>query len=281
MYDFKGKVALITGAARKRGIGHATAVRLARCGADVAVNGRPRPGEEFPEEEKATGWKGLKSAADEIKSHGVRGIAITADITDHKQVQAMVTRVVKELGKIDIFVANAGVYVPQPFLETEEVQWHRHLAANLTGVFFCGQAVAKHMAERKSGVIVNVASLSGKVGRANVAAYTASKFGVVGLTQVMAVELAPYNIRVNAICPGRFLTDLSDYAKAEQIASEKGISVTEAAHIIHADAVNFTPLGRLGYPDDAASLIAFLCSDEASFITGQSINVDGGRLTAH
>ncbi len=281
MYDFKGKVALITGAARQRGMGHATAIRLAKCGADVAVNGRFRPSEEFPEEEKAMGWKGLESVVEEIKSHGVKGIAITADITERKQVQEMVERAVKELGKIDILVANAGVYVPQPFLETEEEQWHRHLAANLTGVFLCGQAVARHMVERKSGVIVNVASLSGKVGRANVAAYTASKFGVIGLTQVMAVELAPYNIRVNAICPGRFLTDLSDYAKAKQMASDKGISITEAAHLIHADAVNVTPLGRLGYPDDAASLIAFLCSDEASFITGQSINVDGGRLTAH
>ena len=281
MYDFKGKVALITGAARKRGIGHATAIRLARCGANVAVNGRSRPVEEFPEEEKAEGWRGLESVVEEIESCGVKGMAITADITDRKQVQDMVGRVVKEFGRIDILVANAGVYVPQPFLETGKEQWHRHIAANLTGVFYCGQSVARHMVERKSGVIVNVASLSGKVGRANVSAYTASKFGVVGLTQVMAVELAPHNIRVNAICPGRFLTDLSDYAKAQQIASEKGISVTEAAHGIHADAVQATPLGRLGYPEDAAGLIVFLCSDEAGFITGQSINVDGGRLTAH
>ena len=281
MYDFKGKVALITGAARKRGMGHATAIRLAKCGASVAVNGRFRPAEEFPEEEKAEGWQGLESVVAEIESCGVKGLAITADITDRKQVQDMVDGVVKELGRIDILVANAGVYVPQPFLETGEEQWHRHIAANLTGVFYCGQSAAKHMVERKSGVIVNVASLSGKVGRANMSAYTASKFGVVGLTQVMAVELAPHNVRVNAICPGRFLTDLSDYAKAQQLASEKGISVTEAAHGIHADAVQTTPLGRLGYPEDAAGLIVFLCSDEASFITGQSINVDGGRLTAH
>ncbi len=281
MYDFKGKVALITGAARKRGMGHATAIRLARCGADVVVNGRYRPPEEFPDEEKKEGWRGLESVAEEIESCGVRGMAITADITDRNQVQDMVNRVIKEFGHIDILVANAGVYVPQPFLETEEAQWHRHIATNLTSVFLCGQAVARHMVERKSGVIVNVASLSGKVGRANVSAYTASKFGVVGLTQVMAVELGTYNIRVNTVCPGRFLTNMSDYAKAEQMAGESGISITEAAHIIHADAVNFTPLGRLGYPDDVASLIVFLCSDEASFITGQSINVDGGRLTAH
>ncbi len=281
MYDFKGKVALITGAARKRGMGHATAIRLARCGADVVVNGRYRPPEEFPEEEKAEGWRGLESVVAEIESCGSRGLAITADITERKQVEDMVERAVKEFGHIDILVANAGVYVPQPFLETGEEQWHRHIAANLTGVFHCGQTVARHMAERKSGVIVNVASISGKVGRPNVSAYAASKFGVVGLTQVMALELAPYNIRVNAICPGRFLTDLSDYGKAASMAGERGISVTEAAHIIHGEALQVTPLKRLGYPEDAANLIAFLCSDEASFITGQSINVDGGRLTAH
>lgn len=217
----------------------------------------------------------------EIESYGVRGLAITADITDRRQVQDMVDKTIKEFGHIDILVANAGVYVPQPFLETGEDEWQRHIDVNLTGVFYCGQAVARHMVERKSGVIVNVASLSGKVGRANVSAYTASKFGVVGLTQVMAVELAPYNIRVNAVCPGRFLTDMSDYAKARKMANEQGIELEEAANIIHADAVNFTPLKRLGYPEDAASLIAFLCSDEASFITGQSINVDGGRLMAH
>jgi len=281
MYDFKGKVALITGAARKRGTGHATALRLAKCGADVAVNGRYRPPEKFPEEEKAEGWKGLESVVEEIESCGVRGLAITADITDRKQVEEMVAQVTDRFGHIDILVANAGFYVQQPFLETGEEQWHRHIATNLTGVFHCGQTVARHMVERKRGVIVNVASISGKVGRPHVGLYAVPTRRSSDLTQVMAIELGPYNIRVNAICPGRFLTDMSDYARATSMADEKGISVTEAAHIIHADAVQATPLGRLGHPEDAASLIAFLCSDEASFITGQAINVDGGRLTAH
>jgi len=282
MYDFKGKVALVTGAARKRGMGHAIALRFAMAGADVVVNGRYRPPEEFPEEEKSEGWKGLDSVVEEIKAQGVRALAITADITDSQQVQDMVDKALAEFGRIDFLVANAGAVLEKPFLDIKEEEWHHVLTTNLTGVFYCCQAIARHMVQRgEGGAIVNIASLSGKVGRANIAAYAASKFGVVGLTQVLAVELGPHNIRVNAVCPGRFLTDLSGYAKAREMAREQGIEITEAAHIIHADAVPFTPLGRLGYPADAASLVAFLCSDEASFITGQSINVDGGRLTAH
>ena len=282
MYNFKGKVALVTGAARKRGFGHATALRFAKEGADVVVNGRYRPPEQFPEEEKAEGWKGLDSAVEEIEAQGVRALAITADITDSQQVQDMVNKALAEFGRIDFLVANAGINVPSPLLEAKEDDWHRIMAINLNGVFYCCQAVARHMVERGGGgAIVNISSISGKMGRANIGAYATSKSGVIGLTQVLAVELGPHNIRVNAVCPGRFLTDMSDYAKAREMASKKGIELTEAANIIHADAVPFTPLGRLGYPVDVANLAVFLCSDESSFITGQSINVDGGRLTAH
>jgi len=282
MYNFKGKVALVTGAARKRGFGHATALRFAKEGADVVVNGRYRPPEQFPEEEKAEGWKGLDSAVEEIEAQGVRALAITADITDSQQVQDMVNKALAEFGRIDFLVANAGINVPSPLLEAKEDDWHRIMAINLNGVFYCCQAVARHMVERGGGgAIVNISSISGKMGRANIGAYATSKSGVIALTQVLAVELGPHNIRVNAVCPGRFLTDMSDYAKAREMASKKGIKLTEAANIIHADAVPFTPLGRLGYPVDIANLVVFLCSDESSFITGQSINVDGGRLTAH
>jgi NAD(P)-dependent dehydrogenase (short-subunit alcohol dehydrogenase family) len=280
MYGFKGKVALVTGASHKRGFGHAIALRFAEEGANVVVSSRHRPPERFTEEEKAEGWQGLESVARECESYGVRALAVDADITDSRQVREMVNRAVAELGRIDFLVANAGVYVQAPFLELKEEDWRQSLATNLDGVFYCDQAVARNMVARGGGgTIVNIASISGKVGRANIGAYAASKFGVVGLTQVMAIELGPHNIRVNTVCPGRFLTDLTEYNKAQEMACERGIGVMEAGKLLHTDAI--PPLGWLGLPADVASLVLFLCSDDASFLTGQAINVDGGRLTAH
>jgi NAD(P)-dependent dehydrogenase (short-subunit alcohol dehydrogenase family) len=282
MYDFKGKVALVTGAARKRGIGHATAVRFAMGGADVVVNGRYRPPEEFPEEEKAEGWKGLDSVVEEIETQGVRGFAITADITDSQQVQDMVNKALAKFGRIDFLVANAGINMPRPFLEVKEEDWHRIMAVNLHGVFYCCQAVARHMVERGGGgAIVNVASRAGKQGIENNSAYCASKFAVNGLTQVLAIEFGSHNIRVNAVCPGRTITNIIFADKIWRLAREKGIDIMEAAKILNDDWVPFAPLRRIAFPEEIANAIVFLCSDEASFITGQSINVDGGRLTAH
>ncbi|MEA3253589.1 MAG: SDR family NAD(P)-dependent oxidoreductase [Chloroflexota bacterium] len=282
MYDFKGKVALVTGASRKRGFGHATAVRFAMEGANVVVNSRYRPPEQFPKEEKAEGWQGLDSVVDEIEKQGVRALAITADISDRKQVQEMVDHALAEFGHIDFLVANAGTITKGPLLETSEEDWHRTMAVNLDGVFYCCQAVARHMVERgEGGAIVNISSRAGKMGIANRSAYCTSKFGVIGLTQVLAIELAPHNIRVNAVCPGRFPTDIASATEVWKLAREKGINITEAANIIHADTVPLTPMRRVGRPEELSDVIVFLCSDKASFMTGQSINVDGGRLMAH
>lgn len=282
MYNFKGKVALVTGAARKRGFGHATAVRFAMEGANVVVNSRYRPPEQFPEEEKTEGWMGLDSVVKEIEAQGVRGLAITADISDRKQVQDMVDKALAEFGRIDFLVANAGIITRGPVLESKEEDWCRTIAVNLNGVFYCCQAIARHMVERGGGgAIVNVSSRAGKMGMANHGAYCASKFGVNGLTQVLAIELASHNIRVNAVCPGRFPTNIASDIEVWKVAREKGIDMMEAANIVHADTVPLTPMKRVGYPEELASVIIFLCSDEASFMTGQSINVDGGRLTAH
>lgn len=281
MYKFKGKVALVTGAARMRGIGHSTTVRFAMEGANVVVNGQYRPLEKFPEEEKLEGWIGLESVVKEIEAQGVRGLAITADISDSKQVQDMVNKVLAEFGRIDFLVANAGINIRNPFLEVKEEDWHHVLAVNLNGVFYCCQAVARHMVERGGGAIVNVSSRSGKMGIANYAAYCASKFGVNGLTQVLAIELGPHNIRVNAVCPGRTITNIVFADKVLKVAREKRIDIMEASKIVYDDWVPVTPLRRAALPEEIANAIVFLCSDEASFITGQCINVNGGRLTAH
>jgi NAD(P)-dependent dehydrogenase (short-subunit alcohol dehydrogenase family) len=282
MYDFKGKVALVTGAARLRGIGHSTAVRFAMEGANVAVNGRARPLDEFPEEEKAEGWKGLDSVVEEIEKQGVRALGITADISERKQVQDMIDKVLAEFGRIDFLVANAGINIRSPFLEVKEEDWHQILSVNLSGVFYCCQAVASHMVERGGGgAIVNVSSRAGKMAIPNRAAYCSSKFGVNGLTQVMAIELGQHNIRVNAVCPGRTITNIVWADKVWKVAREKGIDMMEASKIVYDDWVPLTPLGRAALPEEIANVILFLCSEEASFITGQCINVNGGRLTAH
>lgn len=282
MYGFKGKVALITGTARKRGIGHATAVRFAMEGADVVVNDRYQTPDEFSEEEKSAGWKGMDSVVEEIEAQGARGLAITTDVSDSKSVQKMVSKAIAEFGKIDFLVANAGTIVWGPFLELKEEDWHRVIAVNLDGAFYCCQEVARHMVERGGGgAIVTLSSLGGKTGLEKAAAYSASKFGVIGLTQVMAVELAAHNIRVNAVCPGRIVTNMVFADEIWKLSQEKGIDMTEAAKIYYGDLTQATPMKRPGYPEEIANAIVFLCSDEASFITGQSINVNGGRLTAH
>jgi len=282
MYNFKDRVALVTGASRKRGFGHATALRFAREGANVVINSRYRPPQEFPQEEKAEGWKGLDSVLQEIEDQGVRGLAITADISDRKQVQDMMDSTLAEFGRIDFLVANAGHFSRGSILDTAEEDWRRTMAVNLDGVFYCCQAVARHMIERGGGgAIVNISSRAGKMGMANHGAYCASKFGVVCLTQVLAIELAPHNIRVNAVCPGRFPTRIASGVEVWQVAQQKGISFDEAVNIVHADTIPLTPLSRAGNIEELANVIVFLCSDEASFMTGQSVNVDGGRLMAH
>jgi NAD(P)-dependent dehydrogenase (short-subunit alcohol dehydrogenase family) len=245
--DLSGKIVLVTGA--QQGIGKAIALRCATAGADVAVN--------WLDDETAA-----NQIAGELRAAGRRALTVRADMGKLAEVEAMVAAVEEGLGPIDVLVNNAGVFPRVPFLELRENDWDFVLDVNLKGTCFCTQAVAKRMvAARRPGAIINLTSGAAYRGSPRGAHYCASKGGVVSLTRQMALELAPYRIRVNAIAPG-----LTDTAQPRYGSSEEEIAA--AAQTI--------PLGRIAQPDDIARTAVFLASDEAGFTTGQILHVNGG-----
>jgi NAD(P)-dependent dehydrogenase (short-subunit alcohol dehydrogenase family) len=245
--DLSGKIVLVTGA--QQGIGRAIALRCAGAGADVAVN-----------------WlddEGVANAiAGEIRGIGRRAATVRADMARLAEVEAMVAAVEAELGPIDVLVNNAGVFPRVPFLELRESDWDYVLDVNLKGTCFCAQAAARRMvAAGRSGAIINLTSGAAYRGSPRGAHYCASKGGVVSLTRQMALELAPYRIRVNAIAPG-----LTDTAQPRYGSSEEEIAAMART----------IPLGRIAQPDDIARTAVFLASEEAGFVTGQILHVNGG-----
>lgn len=257
MYDLEGKVALVTGAGR--GIGRAIAVRLAEEGADVAAADIIG--------DTAT------AVAGEIKQIGRRSLAVVADVGNLADVERMVAAVVAELGRIDLLYNNAGVVLYKPAVEIHEDEWDNLFKVNMKGVFLVAQAVAKEMIKQGGGKIINLASVAGKRGVAGLSAYCASKFGVVGLTQSLAWELADSGITVNAMCPGIVDTPMWDKLDAE-ISSKQGLRRGEAVQ----RAINTNIIKRVEKPEEVANLAAFLASAESDYITGQSFNVCGGRV---
>lgn len=245
-----GKVAIVTGAGRN--IGRATALELARRGAAVVVNARANRLE-------AAGVVG------EIEALGGKAIAALADVGERAQVNAMAERALEAFGRVDILVNNAGMRAAQGVADMPVEQWRRVMAVNLDAPFFCAQAVVPGMMERGWGRIINVSGLNAFSGKAGWAHVCASKMGALGLTRALAAELAEYNILVNHIVPGAFDTT----PPPEQAGGGMPSSAARAAGI---------PLGRLGMPQEIATTCAFLASDEASFITGQTIHVNGGAL---
>lgn len=271
-----GRVALVTGAARMRGIGRSTALRLAAEGAAVVVSGSLRDPATFPEPEKAAGWRGAASVAAEIEVQGGRAIASDCDVTDRAQVEELFADAERRLGTPDAIVNNAGVAGgagAAPLLDLSDADWRSAIDVNLTGVFIVCRAAGRAMrAAGKPGAIVNLSSLAGRVGMANYGGYCASKFGVIGLTQQLALELAGHGVRVNCVCPGTIDTDMMDstFQRMADRSTRRDFSQIKQA------VGRGVPLGRQGQPDEVAAVIAALLGSETSYITGQTINVDGG-----
>ena len=240
------KTAVVTGASR--GIGAACAVAMAKNGYNVIL-----------------GYKTNKEKAEAlaqvlIEGYGIAAIAVQADVSVSSQADALVEVAYKNFGRVDVLVNNAGIAGFKLFTEITDEEWNEMIGTNLTGVFNCSRAAAKYMINAKSGSIVNISSMWGQVGASCEVHYSASKAGVIGLTQALAKELAPSGIRVNCICPGVIKTDMLANIDDETIAS----------------LVEETPVERLGTPKDIADSVAFLCGDGATFITGQVLGVNGG-----
>jgi NAD(P)-dependent dehydrogenase (short-subunit alcohol dehydrogenase family) len=258
MSTLTDRVAIVTGAGH--GIGHAAALALAAAGADVAA----------VDIDKAAAEK----TAAAVSGLGRAGLALATDVGDVASIDRMVSAVVERFGRVDVLVNNAGVTRRAYIMDLTEADWDRIMRVNGKGVFFCLQRVAREMIPRRSGVIVNIASIAGKgyVGASN-AIYAGSKGAVIGMTRMAALQLARHNINVNAICPGTTVTALSN-DNLKNRAREEGVSVEEMERRRNAA----IPLGRPNDPEDIAALAVFLASPGARNITGQSFNVDGGII---
>ena len=276
-----GKVALVTGAGGMKGIGRACALKLASLGADLVISDVKRPASDLPPQENKAQWRSIDSVAEEVERLGRRCFKVWCDLTDNAQIEEMVNRTVEHYGRLDILVNNARAIIGHDRASVTDLRedvWERFFAINSTAPFVATKHAAKAMIEKGiAGRIINMGSDVSKRGRARYAAYSASKFALIGLTQSAACDLAPHNITVNAVCPGSVNTDRMNYDEAAR-AEAQGISLEEYRANLVREIAKGIPLGRLAEPEDVANLVAFLASDEASFITGQSYSVNGGLL---
>ena len=270
--ELKGKVAIITGAGRKRGIGRAIALQLARMGAALVVADLPEPMSGL-ETYKTGDWQGLQAVAEEVAALAVPSLALPVDVTDPQLVREMVEATVAEFGRLDILVNNAGAGPGVgPVADMHLDAWRKTIEVNLTGTFLCSQAALGPMiAGSQGGRIVNIASIAGKTPVPWIAPYNASKAGVIAFTQTLALEVAKHGIHVNAVCPGNIDTELLQ-AECEFLASMAAVTPDEARQRL----IDEPPLKRLGRPEDVAAVVGFLVSSAADYLTGQAINVDGG-----
>ncbi|NPV74930.1 MAG: SDR family oxidoreductase [Anaerolineae bacterium] len=259
--DFKrfvGQVAVVTGGAK--GIGGACALRFAQEGANVAIL----------DIEMTAAEENAKAC----RAEGVEVLVLNCNVADEISVQNAIDAVVKKWGRIDVLVASAGIYSGKPLPEVSLKQWQRLIDINLTGVFLTNRAVAPIMMKQKSGSIINVASMAGKTSFPGSAEYSASKSGVIGLTRSVAMDMAPYGVTVNALCPGNTLTDMVIKEVSVQVGKAVGMSSEEWIKMRANDA----PLKRLAEPWEMAGVTAFLASQDSRYLTGQAIEVDGGII---
>ncbi len=254
-HPLTGKRAIVTGAGK--GIGRSIALALAQAGADVAVTARTA--------------SDIERLVGDIRALGRHAVAVTCDVTDVTQVQYMATTLLEGLGGLDILVNNAGNAGSHKMLNHPDELWHRMLAVNLTSVYYVSKAFLPVLTEQRSGRIINIASIASRVGGKYVAAYTASKHGVLGLTRALAVEMLPYNVTVNAVCPGYVDTPMTD-ASVSNMVARTGMSEEQAREWL----AKTSPQNRLISPEEVASVVVFLALESSKGITGQAINIDGG-----
>ncbi len=275
MTDLSGKVALVTGAGRYRGIGRDTALALARAGADIAVTGTGRSPDTYPEDEKEMGWRDIESVADEVRAMGRRALTIVADLADGAQATGIVEKTAVELGSVDILVNNAAFAMANdrvPIVELDDAVWHRVLDIKIHGSYYASKAAAKEMIRQGTGgSIVMISSIAGKIHPATFAAYVVANMGLQGLTGSLSKELGPHQINVNSVCPGVIDTSRWDNKRDNTPGGREHWERLESN----------IPMGRPGTGVDVANMVVFLCSDEGRWVSGQSINVDGGQVSSH
>ena len=273
MYDLENKTALVTGAGGKLGAGRRIATRLAQEGADVIVNdisSRPYTN---------NSWGGLPALVKEIQAIGRKSMSIIADVSDEQSVISMIDQAIDKMGKIDILVNNAAVSAGKdrvPVVELLSENWDSVQKVNIRGTFLCCREVARHMTNRTGGGrIINMSSVYGKRSAPRYAAYSASKFAILGLTQALAAELGPVDVTVNALCPNLIATERLEPLSSSIRPHLRG---KEAQKIMVDQAVSQSPLGRIASVTDIANAVAFLSSDQASYLTGLSLTIAGGSL---